>query len=93
MKDNVPMILEREASYTRIRVLAQNNPEMVFTSLAHRIDVGLLRKSFREIRSSNAAGVDKVTAEEYAENLDTNLYNLHERLCRGQYVAMPVKRI
>ena len=47
------------------------------------IDVGLLRKSFREIRSSNAAGVDKVTAEDYVENLDANLYNLHDRLCRG----------
>ena len=35
----------------------------------------------------------KVTAKEYAEDLDQNLYNLYERLRRGQYVASPVKRI
>ena len=37
--------------------------------------------------------MDKVTAKEYAGNLDENLYKLHERLLRGQYVASPVKRI
>ncbi len=46
-----------------------------------------------KVRKSNAAGVDKVTAEEYAENLDENLCNLLERLRRGQYVATPVERI
>ena len=29
----------------------------------------------------------------YAENLIGNLYNLHQRLCRGEYVAQPVKRV
>jgi len=82
-----------ESSLVRIRQLAISDPDLVFTSLAHRIDFYLLRKSFKEIRKSKAAGVDKVTAEEYAENLDQNLYNLHQRLCRGQYVATPVKRI
>ena len=34
-----------------------------------------------------------MTAKDYAKNLDENLYNLHQRLRRGQYVASPVKRI
>jgi group II intron reverse transcriptase/maturase len=34
-----------------------------------------------------------VTAKGYAENLDENLYNLYQRLRRGQYVAAPVKRV
>lgn len=89
----IPMVLEREPSFTRIRMLAQENPEMIFTSLAHRIDMGLLRESFRQIRKSNAGGVDKVTAKEYAKNLDINLDNLFKRLSRSQYRAMPVKRI
>ncbi len=55
--------------------------------------MGLLREAYRQIRKSDAAGADKVTAKEYSENLDENLYNLFERLQRGQYVAMPVKRI
>jgi group II intron reverse transcriptase/maturase len=37
--------------------------------------------------------VDKITAKQYAKNLDENLYNLHQRLHRGQYVATPVRRI
>jgi group II intron reverse transcriptase/maturase len=34
-----------------------------------------------------------LTAKEYAVNLEENLYNLHQRLRRGRYVAQPVKRI
>ncbi|MCP4122538.1 MAG: group II intron reverse transcriptase/maturase [Bacteroidetes bacterium] len=96
-KDSVegdnPLILAGGSSLARVRILAQENPEMVFTSLAHRVNMGLLRDSYKEIRKSDAAGVDKMTAKEYAENLDENLYNLFERLRRGQYVAVPVKRI
>jgi group II intron reverse transcriptase/maturase len=88
-----PPILVGENSFGKIRMLAENNPDMVFTSLSHRIDLGLLRDSFRLVRKSESAGVDGVTAKQYAENLDKNLYNLWERLRRGQYVATPVKRI
>jgi len=65
----------------------------VFTSVAHRIDLYLLKKSFRQVRKSKSAGVDKITAKEYAKDLDENLYNLYQRLRRGQYVATPVRRI
>jgi group II intron reverse transcriptase/maturase len=88
-----PPILVGDNSFAKIRMLAENNPDMVFTSLANRIDLGLLRDSFRLVRKSESAGVDGVTAKQYAENLDENLYNLWERLRRGQYVATPVKRI
>jgi RNA-directed DNA polymerase len=42
---------------------------------------------------NESTGVDKMTAKQYAVNLDENLYNLYERLRRGQYVAAPVKRV
>ncbi|MBW2741486.1 MAG: group II intron reverse transcriptase/maturase, partial [Deltaproteobacteria bacterium] len=82
-----------ESSLVRIKMLAEANPDLVFTSLAHRIDLSLLRKSFRQLRKNESTGVDKITAKEYAGNLDENLYNLYQRLRRGQYVATPVKRI
>ena len=88
-----PPLLVTESSLERIRGLAMRQPDLVFTSVAHRIDLHLLKKSFRQVRRSKAAGVDKVTAKKYAENLDENLYNLNQRLRRGQYVATPVKRI
>jgi RNA-directed DNA polymerase len=88
-----PPLLVSESSLVRIKMLAKSDPEMVFISLAHRIDLYLLKKSFRQVRRSKAAGVDKITAKEYARNLDENLYNLFQRLRRGQYVATPVNRI
>ncbi|QTA91702.1 group II intron reverse transcriptase/maturase [Desulfonema magnum] len=88
-----PPVLVGETSFGTVRVLAENNPDMIFTSLAHRIDLSLLRDSFRAVRISEAAGADGVTAKKYAENPDTNLCNLYQRLRRGQYAATPVKRI
>jgi group II intron reverse transcriptase/maturase len=88
-----PPLLVGESSLVRIEMLAKSKPDKVFTSLAHRIDLHLLKKCFRQVRRSKAAGVDRITAKEYAENLDDNLYNLYQRLRRGQYVATPVKRI
>ena len=66
--------------------------ELIFQK-SRKMDCHLLKKSFRQVRRSKAAGVDEVTAEMYAENLDENLYDLHQRLRRGQYVATPVRRI
>jgi len=90
---NEPPVLTGQTSLEWIKVLAQEEPEKVFTSLAHRIDLSLLKQSFRQVRRSKSCGVDGVTAREYARHLDTNLYNLSQRLRRGQYVAQPVKRI
>jgi len=92
-ENDKPPILVGESSLVRIKILAEENPDLVFRSLAHRIDISLLQKSFRELRKNESTGVDKITTKEYAVNLDENLYNLHQRLRRGQYVATPVKRI
>ena len=37
--------------------------------------------------------MDKVTATQYAENLDDNLGDLHERLRDDRYIAPPVERV
>jgi hypothetical protein len=44
-----PPLLEGESSLVRIEMLAKDDPNMVFRSLAHRIDVALLRESFRQL--------------------------------------------
>jgi group II intron reverse transcriptase/maturase len=88
-----PPLLEGESSLVRIRMLAESEPDLVFTSVVDRIDLYLLKKSFRQVRKSKSAGVDKITAKEYARDLAENLYKLHQRLRRGQYVAAPVRRI
>lgn len=72
---------------------AAHDPKRVFTSLAHLIDVDFLKEAYGRTRKDAAPGVDGVTAKEYAENLDRNIEDLHERLKSGRYKAPPVKRV
>ena len=76
----------------RIAEQAIQYPEMKFTTLAHLIDQDLLREAYRRTRKSGAPGCDGVTAAEYAEDLEANLRDLHQRLRRGRYRAAPVQR-
>jgi len=77
----------------RLAEQAKHNPERVFTNLAHLIDVDFLREAYRRTRKSSAAGIDGVTAKQYAEHLDENVRDLHERLRSGRYQAAPVVRV
>jgi RNA-directed DNA polymerase len=80
---------------TQLQQIAQQAvryPRMVFTTLAHLMDVEFLREAYRLTRKDSAAGIDGVTAREYAENLEENLRSLHERLRSGRYKAPPVER-
>jgi group II intron reverse transcriptase/maturase len=89
---NQPLLVG-ESSLVRIRMAAEADPELVFTSLAHRIDVYLLKQSFLRLSKSSSPGVDQITATQYAEQLMDNLHDLHQRLISGRYRAMPVKRV
>jgi len=59
---------------------AKREPEARFTSLAHYLDEEALKRGYRRIRKSAAVGQDGVTYEEYGEDLDENIRNLHKRL-------------
>src|SRR5262245_1215083 len=76
-----------------IAAQARRYPEMVFNNVFHLIDRDFLREAYRRTRKDSAPGVDKVTAKQYAENLDENLRDLHERLRANRYVAPPVERV
>ena len=71
---------------------ARANPERVFTSLHHLIDIEWLREAYRRTRKDGAAGIDGVTAEDYEKDLGANLDNLLNRIKSGSYVAPPVRR-
>jgi RNA-directed DNA polymerase len=77
----------------RLAEQAKRDPERVFTNLAHLIDEDFLREAYRRTRKSSAAGIDGVTAKLYAEHLDENLHDLHDRLRSGRYQATPVVRV
>ena len=80
---------------TKLQKIAEqaiSHREMVFTTLAHLIDVDFLREAYNRTRKTAGAGVDGVTAAEYGANLEENLLDLHERMRSGRYIAPPVKR-
>jgi RNA-directed DNA polymerase len=77
----------------RLAAQAARDPARVFTTLAHLIDEDFLREAYRHTSKSSAAGIDGVTAKQYAEHLDDNLRDLHERLRSGRYQAAPVERV
>jgi group II intron reverse transcriptase/maturase len=77
----------------RIAHQAEHYPEMVFDNVYHLIDVDFLREAHRQTRKKKSTGVDKVTAKEYAKDLEANLRDLHERLRDNRYVAPPVERV
>ena len=74
----------------RIAKLAEQSPEMSFTSLHHLIDIDWLKEAFRLTRKSGAPGIDGQTAKQYAENLEENLRDLLRRTKSGTYKAPPV---
>ncbi len=76
-----------------LREQAKKHPLRVFTTLHHMIDVDFLREAYRRTNKNAAAGVDKVTAQEYSANLEENLEDLYRRYKEGNYVAPFVKRV
>lgn len=77
----------------RIAELAKRAPELVFTSLAHLIDLEWLLEAYRRTRKDGAAGVDGQTATDYEASLETNLRSLLDRVHSGSYRAPPVRRV
>lgn len=76
----------------RIAKLAREEPKRAFLSLAHHIDMALLREAYRRTRKDGAPGVDGQTAAAYQVNLGENLQSLLDRFKSGRYQAPPVRR-
>ena len=65
---------------------------MALSTLHHVIDLDWLKEAYRLTRKDGAPGIDGMTAEEYAENLEANLLDLLDRIKLGRYQAPPVRR-
>ena len=77
----------------RISQLSSENPNMVFTSIGHMIDEKLLLQCHARMDGGKAVGIDGVTKEQYAENLDENLSDLVARLKKHAYKPKPARRV
>ena len=76
----------------RIRQAARQRKKERFTSLATHISTDLLRTAFLALQKDAAAGVDGLRWRTYAADLDRNLTDLHWRVHRGAYRALPSRR-
>ena len=76
----------------RIRRVAKERKKEKFTSLLHHISPDLLDEAFFELKEEAAAGVDGLTWTKYEQNLERNLEDLHARVHRGAYRALPSRR-
>lgn len=75
-----------------VRERARKNKQERFTALLHHVNAELLRESFYGLKRKAAPGVDGVTWKEYETGLEDRLNDLHGRVHRGAYRAMPSKR-
>jgi RNA-directed DNA polymerase len=77
----------------RVVARARREPEGRFHSLAHLIDVPALERAYHRMRKDAAVGVDGVTKEQYGQDLERNLRDLHERLKSKRYRHQPIRRV
>jgi len=77
----------------RIAELAQQAPQMGFTSLNHHLDLRWLGEAYHRTRKDGAPGVDGQTADDYGLDLRENLLSLLDRAKAGTYWAPPVRRV
>jgi hypothetical protein len=64
----------------RIAELARAKSGVALSTLHHVLDLEWMREAYRLTRKDGAPGIDGVTAAEYAQNLETNLSDLLERI-------------
>ena len=62
-----------ETKLARIAQLSRENPQMVFTSIGHLINVEMLKERHGKMDGTKAVGIDGITKDEYTKHLDENL--------------------
>src|SRR5579884_855226 len=77
----------------RVAERAKREPAAKFYTLAHLIDEAALRRSYQRLSGTAAAGVDGVTKEQYGQNLEEKLRELHDRMKTKRYRHQPLRRV
>jgi RNA-directed DNA polymerase len=77
----------------RIRRTARERKKERFTALLHHINLDLLEAAFFALKEHAAPGLDGVRWQDYEQNLEGNLADLHARVHRGAYRPLPARRV
>lgn len=76
----------------RVRKVARERKKEKFTTLLHHVDVAMLETAFYALKRAAAPGVDGMTWKTYEQDLDRRIEDLHARVHRGAYRALPTRR-
>lgn len=76
-----------------VREAAKKDKTLQFNNLFHHLTEDLLIQSYRKLKRHSAAGCDKVTWQDYAENEQRNIACLYQRLQTAQYKPKPARRV
>ncbi len=76
----------------RIRNAARHRKQERFTALHHHLSPETLRTAFIALRREAAPGVDGLTWQDYEADLNRRIEDLHARVHRGAYRALPSRR-
>jgi RNA-directed DNA polymerase len=85
-RDSVSQGLER------VRQAARQRKRQAFTALLHHVNIDVLREAFLALKRCAAPGVDGMAWQDYESGLEDRLQDLHTRVHRGTYRALPVRR-
>jgi RNA-directed DNA polymerase len=77
----------------RVMEAARKNPHGRMRSLCHHIDAAALERAYHRIRQGAAVGVDGVTKEEYGQDLEQRLADLHGQMKAMRYRHQPIRRV
>lgn len=77
----------------RINSAASKDCDLKFKALMPQFSVQNLRQAFRSLDGSKAVGVDQITKDEYAKDLEANLQRLEDEISRGGWRPKPSREV
>jgi group II intron reverse transcriptase/maturase len=86
-------ISRKSSRLHHVREAARKDSKLKFTNLLHHINRDCLVEAFFNLKKSAAVGVDGVSWQDYEQNLEANIADLHDRIHRGAYRALPSRRV
>jgi RNA-directed DNA polymerase len=76
-----------------VREAARKDSTLKFTALLHHVNEACLAEAFFNLKKRAAVGIDGVTWHDYEQDMEANITNLHDRIHRGAYRALPSRRV
>jgi group II intron reverse transcriptase/maturase len=76
-----------------VREAARKISTLKFTALLHHVNEDCMTEAFFNLKKSAAVGIDEVTWHDYEHQLEANIADLHDRIHRGTYRALPSRRV